>query len=286
MPRPRTARLVGVLALCVALLAGLLGAAAGCDLPSEVVSGPPSPTGQPSPSPGVSGGDILTASDEPEPVPTEPASALRDAAARVAGQNIRFTLGNGVDRADGVIEGATGAASLSRIIDGHRVQVDVFGSELYLAGFLPADRIMRVDATRLPDGHELLPVASPLLALRLFTGLTEVKAARHGRYSGLIDLTAVRTALDEAGPYQPQGTEVRLVNYLAAQAGDRAGRVEFTAIVDGAGRLAQVQIVIPRADSGRDFTYELVVGQVGVTIGVPRPGGPAVVDAPASFYLP
>jgi hypothetical protein len=231
--------------------------------------------------------------------PTGSVAVLLDAVGRLGGTSLEFSLGNGVRRAEGRYDAWAGATSLVRTQDGRQVEVDVFGPDLYLTGFTPGRTVLRVVADQLPAGSDLLPVAVPLVSLRLITGVVRAeptglvlpsRSARAGAatsaspttlapvgtsYAGRIDLTGV----DAGG----SSTVRRLVTYLITQAGDKAGDIPFTAVVDTAGRMTSLRITVPKADAGHDLEIDLAVEAVGTQVSVTRPTV-GVVDAPPAFY--
>ncbi len=261
-------RRVSVLAVTVGLaLVGGCGPAVGSpgERLRDASAAPPSGRAAPASSAGASSR------------PADPAAVLRSAVAGLDGLSFRFTLGGGARHAEGVYQASTGAAALVRVEDGRRREVDVFGSEVLLSGFVPGGAVLRVDADRLPGSSELLPVAAPVAAVCLPTGARKVEVADDDRYTGQIDLA-------EAGGCGSVATR-HLVGYLARQAGDHAGDIGFTAVVGASGRLAEFRATFPEASAGRDLEYEFAVTEVDPGLTVTRPAGP-VVDAPAGTYQP
>lgn len=218
------------------------------------------------------------ASDEPGASPTTSQGVtiaeLQAAVTMLAGQNIAFTLSDGIESSDGSYDVVSDATALTRVEDGWRYEVSAFGSDMYLFGMIPDQAVLHVVVDTLPAGHDLTPLAFPLVATRLVSGVIE--ATSHvNSYSGRLDLTRVAPGDTSA--------EGRFIAYLAAQAGDQAGNISFTATVDGFGRLAGFHVVLPRADGGQDLTYELLIKEIGGSVAVVRPTT-GIVEAPASIY--
>lgn len=271
-----------VVALGLALpgLVGLAGCG-GPQRPAAMNGAVSSPSVSASATPGSGAADPAVAvSSAPTPSlspSSDRAVALRSAVGRTAGMSFRFTLGSGVRHFDGRYDASTGAVSMSRVVDGRRMAVEVFGDEMLLSGLAPDGSVLRVDVTRLPVGNELLLLAAPLLTFRLVTGAERVEASGAEGYGGRIDLEKV----DVVG----SATMGRIVTYLAKQAKGRADDVAFTASVDTAGRIAGFRATFPRADLGEDLRYEFSIIEVGSGVTVTRPAG-TVVEAPASMYQP
>jgi len=210
-------------------------------------------------------------------VPADPADLLVPAATALTGKNLRFSLGTPNDREEGRYDAASGLASLRRTRDGRRLETITAGPELYLLGVAPDGSVLRVDVARLPDSHGLVPLADPLAALRLITGVTEVQRTSDG-YSGRIDLTRVDPG--------PSPATQRIVARFLGAAAERAGSVPFTARVDAQGRLEYFRATFPRPEPAQGLEYEFTVLEVGGTASVGRPAGPQVVDAPSGVYAP
>ncbi|MBT8225170.1 MAG: hypothetical protein HKP61_12930 [Dactylosporangium sp.] len=199
---------------------------------------------------------------------------LRTAVAKASGQSLGFVLGDGVASAEGRFDVVSGGVSLSRIDDGRTTELVVVDGDLYLLGVVPSGAVLHVVVDQLPGGHDLLPVAVPLVAFRLLGGVTRAESSTND-YSGRLDLTKV-----DAGE---SATVQRFLAYLVRQAGDRADDIPFTATVDGFGRLAGFRAELPRADHGRDLIYEFAIRTLGGDLTVARPGAD-LVEAPASLY--
>jgi hypothetical protein len=89
------------------------------------------------------------------------AADLAAGVAKLRDQNLDFSLGDGIDRADGQWDAAAGAASLSRVIDGYRSAVVVIGNDIYLSGMVPDGAVLHLAADQIPQGSRLLPEAVP-----------------------------------------------------------------------------------------------------------------------------
>ncbi|MBN1173273.1 MAG: hypothetical protein JXA67_13955 [Micromonosporaceae bacterium] len=272
-------------AIAVAVVAGLaLGCLAGCGgtrpapagLADALVPERPGPSASSSPSgarPSRPSRPSPTVSPSPVSVPV---MELRAAVAKINGQDLRFSLGDGIAVAEGRHDAATGATELVRLVDGWKVTASVFGDTLYLAGRVPGDTVFRLAADQLPAGGTLLPTAVPLAALLLVSGITQAEVDTN-TYTGRLDLTKVDPG---SSP-----TMQRLLGHLARQAGDRASDLACTATVDGFGRLASFRTTFPKADRGHDMHYDFVVMDVesSVTIQMPSTG---IVEAPPVMYEP
>lgn len=206
-----------------------------------------------------------------------PGEVLLPAAAELTGKSLRFWLGRPNDRVEGWYDAGSGLASLRQTRDGKRLETITAGAELYLLGVAPGGAILRVELARLPDSHGLVPLADPIAALRLITGVTQVQRTADG-FEGRIDLTRV-----DPGP--SPATQRIVAKFLGSAAG-QGGAVPFTAKVDQQGRLTMFRATFPGADLGRDLEYEFTVVEVGGPVTVARPTGATVVDAPAGVYAP
>jgi hypothetical protein len=218
---------------------------------------------------GPSGSGSAGAADE-----TAAVVALRTAVADVRGRNLTFLLGDGIAKADGRYDAATGFTRLARIQDGRLYEMNVIGEDLYLGGFTPDGTVMKVVVAGLPGGNDLLPVALPLATLSLLSGVTKADVSVNN-YSGRLDLARVVPGADMSMR--------RFLAYLVQQAGDRAGDIAFTATVDGFGRLASFHAVFPKADGGHDLEYTFDIRGIGVPVAVSAPTA-AVTDAPGAIY--
>jgi hypothetical protein len=209
-----------------------------------------------------------------DPSPVGAASDLLSGAAKLRDHNLTFTLGDGIARADGQWDATASAVTLSRVVDGRKSTVSVFGNDLYLIGMVPDGSVLHLAVDQIPQTSRLLPETAPLLALPLLATATRVQRGS-AEFTGVVDLTRV----DLSGSAALR----RLVDYLSRQAGDRAREIQFTATVDGVGRLGSFRATFPKADAGQDLQYELVIAQVGGSVSVVRPSTPVVEVSAAAI---
>lgn len=231
--------------------------------------------GDSAPTPGASGAGQPTPSFSP---PANPADLLLPAARAIEGKSLRFRLSSPTDRAEGSYDPASGGASLRQSQDGKQVEVVTAGAQLYLIGYTPDGTVMRVDIARLPDTHGLVPLADPLVAVRLLTGVTEIAPNEDG-YAGKIDLTKVDPG--------PSPASRRIVARFLGAAAERATAVPFTVELDTERRLKTFRATFPKAEQGgKDLVYEFTVIEIGIPVAVATPTGPQVIDAPSEVYAP
>lgn len=209
-----------------------------------------------------------------EPVFSGAAALLHLAVRKIQGQNLVFAVGDGISRADGTLDARTGALGLTRVEDGRRAEIAVFGGDVYVSGFVPDGSVLHLSADQIQPGGGLLPTVVPLAALSLLSGVVRAEVSVN-TYTGRIDLAKVDTV--------PASTLRRFVDYLTAQAGDRLHDISFVATVDGFGQLASFRATFPKADVGHDLEYEVTFRDVGGGVTVNRPTA-KVVEAPAGAY--
>jgi hypothetical protein len=151
------------------------------------------------------------------------------------------------------------------------------GNDLYLRIPKTGARFLHYSVAKLPNRLDLLILLDPLFGRHLLEGATGVRPGKAGQpstFQGTLDLTKATVT----------GTDRRIVDVLAGQAGAQAGAVPYTVTVDAQGRLAGIQATFPAANPADQFVYRLKVTDVDPNVTVVPPARDRWSEAPASAY--
>jgi hypothetical protein len=197
------------------------------------------------------------------------AAQLTAAVAKTAGQSFTFTVGEPDDNVTGQYDATAKAAKLTTPDSGD--DIVAIGTDLWTT----VDKtVLHYDALKFTADDSMALLTDPTAALRFLAAAGRVATTGDGTYHGVIDLSVV--------PSENPATK-HLADILAKRVGPAAGAVPFTAKVDGQGRLAEVDLTLPKADNGKDAQYQFAITGFTIKGPVTKPAG-QIVEAPDAAY--
>jgi hypothetical protein len=223
---------------------------------------------------GCAGAKSGSGSASPTPKPVDVITA---AGAKLEGQNLKFSLGSGVDMwMNGNLEAATGRLSVAIEAKGNKIDLVAAGDDVYVGVPMLNGKWAHFSVAKLGADSGGILFADPLFGRRLLGAIASAEQAAAGNFSGTIDLTKL--------PADASTSADRIIGKFVKSAGDKANAVPFTAVVDGDGRLNEFHVTFPGADKGADLAYNLKFLEIGSPVTVTVPPITNVVEAPPSAY--